>query len=103
MLGRQTILRQLSIGKIAHQLGKADELPCFIADGAENAAGKETRTVLADMPAFIGGTSKPGGGFHLCLRHAAVPIFGEDEPFGALAEDFIFGISEAPLRSVVPG
>src|SRR4051812_32649493 len=72
-------LRLALLGHVARDLGEADQLAVFVADGVEHCIRPEARTVLADAPSL--GFVPPGlaRGRERSLRDPRFAVLGRIE------------------------
>src|SRR6185369_5746179 len=92
----------VSLGHVAHDLGKTDQLSRSIAHRRNNATGPETRAVTAHVPALVFSAPQRRRGVHLFLRNISGPVFRSEKLACVFADDLFLGVTEYVLRSDIP-
>lgn len=75
----QFLLQVFALSEVARDLGEAEQSSVFIADGGNDGAAPELRSVPANPPAFILEAAACGRGLQFLLRLAGGNLGGSKE------------------------
>jgi hypothetical protein len=99
----QCFLVHAPLAQVARDLGEAEQLARFVAQGGDHDVRPEARAVLLHPPALILEAPLGGGDLQLVLRPATFQSFAGIEDREVAADDLFGRVPLDPLRAEVPG
>ena len=98
----QFLLRVAPLGRVADDVGEADQVAVVVADHRDRAGDEDQRAVLADAPAFDFMLVFLHGQFQRAVRLAGAALVRPVEYAEMLADDFFRGVADDLLGGAVP-